>query len=199
MTRRAAASRPRKPFVAAWREELPRVAASLTTALILFLASMSFTPVRRWLFASEVPAYPLICTADPLAAGDGRRLVEFYILNRSRDNFTGEDLQRRLNEALQGSGASGIATIVLPFRDEGGGRIERAVADREFNEGKGEIHVAHDDRAVRIGVRQIHGGALLRVQIIVSGIADFAPVSRDAKVAVPFDYLAMQESCYTRR
>ena len=195
---RPGASEPRKPFVTAWREELPRVAASLTTALILFLASLSFTPVRRWLFASDVPAYPLTCTADPVATADGRRLVEFYIVNRSRDNFTGEDLQRRLDEALRGSGASGSATIMLPFRDDGG-RIERASADRQFNEGKGEIHVAHDDRGVRIAVREIHGGALLRVHIIVSGATDIGPVSRDAKVAVPFDYLAIQESCYTRR
>lgn len=198
MPRRAPAKGERKPFFAAWRDELPRIAAGLTTALILFVASLSFTPVRRWLFASDVAAYPLICTADPVSAPGGRRLVEYYIVNRSEENFTEERLQQILEDALRGSGGAGSAMIELPF-DTGAGRIERVFADAAFNQDKGEVHVAHDGERVRIRIRWIHGGAILRVFLVVAGVEDVGPVSRDAKLAVPFDYRAMQQSCYTRR
>lgn len=191
------ATKGRKPFLAAWRDQLPGVAASLTTALILFAASLSFAPVRHWLFARDVATYPLICTADPVAGPNGRRIVEFYIINRSRDNFSGEQLQQALDTALTGSGATASATIRLPF-DGTVGRIERVVADEAFNRGKGELVAAIDGQSVRIRIGEIHGGAILRVFIVVAGLPDIGPIPRDAKIAVPFNYLAMQESCYTR-
>ena len=58
MTKAADKDRP-ATFVAQWRGELPRVAASLTTALVLFLVSLTFAPVREWLFGQDVPSYPL--------------------------------------------------------------------------------------------------------------------------------------------
>jgi hypothetical protein len=184
-------------FLAAWRDELPRVAASLTTALVLFLISLTFAPVRQWLFGQEVGSYPLICTADPVAAPDGRRIVEFYLVNRSRDNFSGEELQRRLDETLRGSGTKASATITLPFNSEIG-RIERVYGDDAFNEGKGELVPRIDGRQVRIGVGQIHGGAIMRIFIVLADMPDIGPIPRDAKIGVPFDYLDMQEACYTR-
>jgi len=195
-SRRAGSGQP-KPFFAAWRDQLPGVAASLTTAVILFAASLSFAPVRHWLFAQDVATYPLICTADPVAGPNGRRIVEFYIINRSRDNFSGEQLQQALDTALRGSGSSASAAITLPLEDQAG-RIERVVADEAFNRGKGELRARIDGQSVRIDVGEIHGGAILRVLVVVAGLPDVGPVSRDAKLAVPFDYLGMQESCYTR-
>lgn len=184
-------------FLAAWRDEMPRVAASLTTALILFLISLSFAPVRQWLFGQEAASYPLICTADPIAAPGGRRIVEFYIVNRTGDNFTGEELQRRLDETLRGSGSRASATIALPFNSEIG-RIEQVRGDEAFNDGKGELVAKIEGRRVRIRIADIHGGAILRVLITLADLPDIGPIPRDAKVAVPFDYLAMQEACYTR-
>jgi len=58
--------------------------------------------------------------------------------------------------------------------------------------------VAIDGQSVRIRIGDIHAGAILRVLIVVAGMPDIGPIPRDAKIAVPFNYLAMQESCYTR-
>lgn len=191
------ARRAPKSFVAKWRDQLPNVAASLTTALVLFLVSLSFTPVRRWLFASEVASYPLLCTADPVAGPGGRRIVEFYVINRSPDNFSEQQLQRMLDSALEGTGSAASASILLPF-DSAIGRIERAYADEAFNRDKGVLLVRQSERAVRLQVTQIHGGAILRAYVILADMPDIGPISRDAKIAVPFDYLDMQEYCYTR-
>ena len=193
----ASSERGARRFYEAWRDELPGVAASVTTALILFLISLSFAPVRQWLFAEEVASYPLICTADPVSAPGGRRIVEFYIVNRSQDDFTGEELQRRLDESLRGSGARAGAAIVLPF-NSALGRIEQARGDDAFNDGKGELAVRNEGTSVRIGIADIHGGAILRVLITLADMPDIGPIPRDAKVAVPFDYQGLQEACYTR-
>lgn len=189
---------PSQSFLAKWRDQLPNVAASLTTALILFLVSLSFTPVRRWLFAGEVASYPLLCTADPVAGPGGRRIVEFYVINRSPENFSQQQLQQLLDTSLEGTGAAASASIVLPFDSEIG-RIERAFADDAFNRDKGVLLVRQSERSVQLQVTQIHGGAILRAYLVLADMPDIGPISRDAKVAVPFDYRDMQEYCYTRR
>ena len=153
--------------------------------------------MRKWLFSAETAPYPLVCTADPVAAPDGRRIVEFYILNRSREDHSGDQLQQSLNEALRGSGSSPSAAIVLNLTG-GEGRIEGAVPDAEFNRGKGELTASVEGETVRIRIGRINGGSLLRVNIVLAGMADIGPISRDAKVAVPFDYQDIQEACYTR-
>lgn len=184
-------------FAQQWRAELPRVAASLTTALALFLASLTFAPVREFFFGEEVRSYPIFCTADPVVAPGGRRIVEFYIVNRSPDDYTADALQRELNEALRGTGSSASAAIVLPF-DGVEGRIERAYADADFNRGKGELLVRAEPGAVRLVLRQIDGGAILRAVIVLADMPDIGPIPRDAKVAVPFDFQDIQQACYTR-
>jgi hypothetical protein len=184
-------------FLQAWRGELPKVAASLTTALILFLASLTFAPVRQWLFGREVASYPLICTADPVAGPGGRRTVEFYVVNRSDKNFTGEELQRQLDDALRGSGSRASAGIRLPF-DSVVGRIEQVRVDQAFNDSKGQLIATTNGRAVLIRIGDIHAGAILRVYIDLAGFPNLSPITRDAKGQVPFDYQTMQGACYTR-
>jgi len=194
--RKPTASKP--TFLQKWRDELPGVAASLTTAFVLFLVSLSFAPVRNWLFGEEARAYPIFCTADPVVARDGRRIIEFYIVNRSLEDYSAEALQGLLDQTLRGSGTSASAAITLPFRG-GEGRIERAYADAEFNRGKGEILVRAEPGAVHIGLRQIDGAAILRVFIVLADMPDVGPIPRDAKVAVPFEFHDIQENCYTRQ
>jgi hypothetical protein len=184
-------------FLAAWWGELPRVAASLTTALILLLVSLTFKPVRDWLFQTDVATYPLACSADPLPAPGGRRIVEFYVVNRTARDFTGEELQSQLDETLRGSGSSARTEIVLPFNSSLG-RIETARQDADFNNGKGELVVRAEARGVRISVRQIDGASILRAIIVLADMPDAGPFPRDAKVAVPFEFDDIRESCYTR-
>ena len=187
-----------RDFFAKWKAQLPNVATSLTTALLLFLVSLTFAPVRGWLFPSAARGYPILCTADPVAAPGSRRIVEFYVVNRSRAELTGQELQQSLDKALEGTGLGGSAAIDLPFVGAEG-RIERAYADIAFNEGKGELGVARSPTGIRVTIRQIDGTSILRAIFVVAGVADTGPVARDAKLTgVPFRFDEIQEACYTR-
>lgn len=178
-------------------DALPGVAASLTTALALFLFSLLFAPVRGLLFGTGAPDYPIFCTADPVQGPGDTRIVEFYVVNRSRHGFTAPELQRTLDEALAGSGTAGAAAIRLPFKKIEG-RVAKAAPDAEFNDGKGVLGVVHDADGVRIVIQQIHGASILRARIEVAGMEPNSAMTRDTKLAVPFDFEDLQESCYTR-
>lgn len=185
-------------FLAKWRAQLPGVAASLTTALILFLVSLAFAPVRAWLFPGEAKAYPIFCTADPVAGEQGKRIVELYVVNRSRTDYTGEELQQLLDRALEGTGLSGRASIDFPYIGAEG-RITAAYADSAFNDGKGDLGVAWSPAGVRLTLRQIDSASILRAIVVVSGLTDAGPLPRDSKVmGVPLRFEEIQESCYTR-
>jgi hypothetical protein len=185
-------------FFTAWRNALPGVAANLTTAFLVFLASLTFSPVRQWLFGSTVATYPLICAAEPLADATGtKRIVELYIINRTEDEYTREQLQSVLSDALKGSGTSGTPSFSLPYT-RGVGTIESAVPDAEFNKSKGELQVVNRGTRVDVNVQSIGSRAILRVLITVAGLPDKQPVERIAKSAVPFAFGQLQDACYGR-
>ncbi|MBV9931441.1 MAG: hypothetical protein JO013_10920 [Alphaproteobacteria bacterium] len=187
-----------RDFLGKWRAQLPNVAASLTTALVLFLASLTFAPVRGWLFPRDVRTYPIFCTADPVVGADGKRIVEFYVVNRTGSDYSGAELQENLDKALEGTGLRGRAQIDIPFVGAEG-RIERAYADATFNDGKGDLGVVTTPAGVRITIRQIDGDSILRVIVVVAGMPDIGPIPRDAKITgIPFRFQEIQEACYTR-
>jgi hypothetical protein len=187
-----------RDFIEKWKANLPGVAASLTTASILFLASLAFAPVRSWLFPGKAANYPIFCTADPVAGEGGRRIVEFYIVNHSDKGFSGAELQKTLDGALQGTGLSGRAVIELPF-DGVEGRIEKAYPDTAFNNGKGQLGVAASASGVRLTIGQIDSASILRAIIVFADMPDLGPIPRDAKaLAIPFRLADLEEACYTR-
>ena len=184
-------------FLGKYVDGLPSVATSLTTALALFLFSLLFAPVRGWLFGAGAPDYPIFCTADPVQGPGDTRIIEFYVVNRSRHDYTAPELQRALSAALQGTGTTGAAAIGLPF-EQGEGLIARAYPDTEFNDGKGVLGVERTAEGVRIVIQRIHGASILRAKIEVAGMEPNSAMERDTKLAVPFEFEDIQEACYTR-
>jgi hypothetical protein len=193
----ASAEPPERPsFIRGWRAEWPKIAASLTTALILFLASLAFAPVRQWLVPSKDRDYPLFCTAEQVADLAGKRmLVRFYIVNRTDETLTDAKLGARLAEIDQRTGARSTAAITLKlWRDDG--QIVGAGPDRDFNGDKGDLAILPIARGVAVTVRRIEPRAILRVTIPIAGLPDLQAEPLSARGVIPLNIGDYAEACY---
>ncbi len=192
-----------------WRKSIAvPVVINVTTALVLFLAALMFKPVRHWLFPPEtIAAYPLLCTAEPFAKpGSGVLHVEFFIINRTRDTYSREDLARFLATHNPDPSVTPSPDITLTYwRLVDGrpvGRIGRPSLDRDFNYGKGEVSAVVDEKLnrVKISVGHINPRAIIKVSIPIHDLPDLADmdIRRTDKAMIPLEFHDYEQGCYGR-
>lgn len=189
-----------------WEQQILRpVTTSLLTALILFAASLTFRPVRAFLFPPRVVTeYPLICTAEPyLDQAKKQVLVDFFIVNRTGNLYSREELSALLHAHSQDQTAQPSPDIHLRHaRYVDGkpiGRIENVLLDKEFNRGKGALRIDRDGDFLSILVDSIEQRAIMKVTFVLEPFnVDPSVVLRTAKVIVPFDFRQYEDACYTR-
>jgi len=192
----------RKPapvsFYTAWKAEWPKIAGGLTTAFILFLASLAFAPVRHWLLPPKDRDYPLFCTAEQVAdLSTARMIVRFYIVNRADEPLTDETLGARLAEIDRRTGGQSTPVITLRLWREDG-KIVAPSADRDFNGDKGEVMVRPIARGTAISIRRIEPRAILRVTIPVAELPDLRPTPLSARAGIPLSVSDYADACYGR-
>ena len=185
-------------LVDGWEKEIARpVLVTLLTALLLFLCSLAFQPVRSFLFPVD-SGYPLWCTAEAYArANDSDLHAEIYVVNRTDEELTKDKLLERLEEHAAGSNTSPDITSAF-MRQQG--TIAQASSDLDFNRDKGTLTVTHRERSVTIGIDQIQPHAILRVTVVVTGLPERpgVEVTRGMPSAIPFDISPYQLACYSR-
>jgi hypothetical protein len=187
-------------FFSKWKDELPKVAASLTTALLIFAASTVAYRFRAFFYPPfEGFDYPLVCRAeavsDPKA---GTLTVEFYVINKTGDDYDELVLNRMLREQSQGTNAV-ISPVIQLVADRQFTAVDLAAEDKAFNNSKGELTVRIiPDNVVEIGVPTIKSRAILRALIVVSGLPDLEDVRRDRKADIPFAISPYERACYSR-
>lgn len=177
-------------FLKRYKDELPGVAATLTTALIIFLASLSFRPVRHLLFEERVTDYPLLCIFEP-AIDDSKKnlIVEVFFINRTGDDYTEENLQSKLKQAAADTGSTFAPAIELQYSMPTG-EVGSAKDDEVFNGVRGVLEVkVINPKTVRFSVKSIAKYSILRGEIIVIGREDLlASVSKENMRAVPLPF-----------
>lgn len=195
----------RRPLVAwqcltkDWEHQILRpILVSVITAVVLVSGSLVFTPVRRFLFASDARSdYPLLCTAEPVVENtpSGKRLVvDFYVINRTDDEQTDVKLRQFL-EKLENTSP----TISLHYYRKVG--EINPFADNNFNEDKADLEVKGEGPMVQIVPKRIGPRAIARVRIEVTGLPGpgLDEITRAAHPSIPFDNLALYEqACYSR-
>ncbi|HXD21528.1 MAG TPA: hypothetical protein VN654_31195 [Vicinamibacterales bacterium] len=178
-----------------WEREIARpILVTLLTAMLLFVCSLAFRPVRSFLFPID-SGYPLWCTAEAYAkTADPDLHVDVYVINRTDEAFTRDKLLERLD---QRAGASPDITSQFV---RGEGTIATALPDSEFNRDKGSLSVMHHDRTLTIGVDQIQPHAILKVTAVVTGLPERpgVEITRGMATAIPFDMSPYQLACYSR-
>lgn len=183
------------------------VLVSLCTALLLFTASLTFSPVRRFFFPPVIQEYPLLCTFEPyVSSSRDKLLVDVFILNRTGGPHTREALQQFLENKDPSRDKSLSPDILLRYRRFVGptqvGEIEGAYPDKEFNEGKGELEVFSRRDSVEIRVTRIIKHALLKatVTVAVPDLKDIAhTIDRSTKeLFLPLAYMQYEQACYQR-
>jgi hypothetical protein len=176
------------------------VLVSVLTACVLFLLASIFKPKIYELFAPpmRVKAYPLICYAEPVDIGEeGKRRVEFYVVNLHGDEYTRDELNQMLR-TLSPDDRPLSADVRLSMKGNGG-TIDSAVSESAFNVGKGSVGVQRSDdaRSVELRFERIAQRAIVRVDLYFSGLLDLGvTIRRTAKVMVPFDYERLQDGCF---
>jgi len=182
-----------------WEKEIARpILVTSLTALLLFLCSLAFRPVRGFLFPVD-EGYPIWCAVEAYATEtDDELSIDVWVINRSDDDQTGDELQERLGDRLSGAAAS--PDLLLEFRRTQQGRIVRASEDGAFNRGKGRLAVDFADRAMTVRIEEIGGWAILKA---TASVADYPglpglDIPRGATVRVPFDVSTYHTACYSR-
>jgi hypothetical protein len=156
-----------------YKEIIIPVIVNVCTALVLFMAAMMFKPVRQWLFPPEdIREYPLICTAEPVIdTANNELIVEFFIINRSKDEYSREDLSQFLVTRNPDPGVTISPDIELKYwrivDDKPLGRIGKPYLEADFNRGKGEVNAVVDEKenTVRIRMDHINRRAIIKVSI----------------------------------
>ena len=193
---RSRISRAPRSFLGAWRAEWPKMAAALTVSFLLFLIPTAFASVRNWLWPPPI-AYPIVCTAEPVWRGGDKRLVEIYFINTANSEFSGEQLNERLQAAL-GSAAKSASTAILFRYQTPERKAETAVPDLAFNKGKGELAVQLTEQGVRVQPTRMAELAILRANVVFP-VADSFHFERGAKnIAGMFDLEGPEAGCFTR-
>ena len=184
----------RQWFAAEWKTIL----TSLVTAFLLFAIPLAFKPVRNWIWPPPVPAYPVVCTAEPVWRAGEDKLTEVYLVNTLPKDLTGDDLRQRLETAL-GDNAKGASTAVLFPYLPGKAKAESAAPDDKFNEGKGTLIAKITDRGVIVQPLTMASLAILRVNVRFPRKDDDLEFSRGAKDAAGmFDLKGPESGCFTR-
>jgi hypothetical protein len=191
-----------RSFFQAWRDEAPKIAASLTTALIIFLASLSFSSVRHALFGTTPITYPLTCSMDTIRdLKRGLIIVEIFVVNSTDRDWTEEELRRQLLAGY--GGASEVPTVRVPLSlTRMNARVLTFTADDDFNAGKGQMTTGASAKSAWFTVRSIAAQSILRARLTVAGLAEAAdpdvPISRVTRSEIPFDYAPLLDACYGR-
>ncbi len=186
-----------------WQEKIARpIVVNLATALILFLASLSFQPVRTWFFPPKtISIYPLICTAEPHVSNDDNHklIVDFFIINRTGKPYTREDLVNLLQTNNPDRSSNPSPDIELKYW-RSYGKFEKVYVDEEFNDQKGVLEAGQESDRVMLKVININERAIMKVTLVVDGIPDLkkTSISRMNKEAVPFLYEDYEDACYMR-
>jgi hypothetical protein len=190
-----------------WREKiLTPVAVNLITAAAIFLVSLTFTPVRNWVFdRNRYVEYPLFCTAEPYVDEtiDTRLHIDFLVTNKSDKDYDPEALMEKLQEIF-GPETAWSPLIILKRKSIGGSRIGELVSaeqDEAFNRGKGELVVKLDqsNANVTIEVRSISERTVLRAHILVDGIEGLSRKATDRRTntQIPFYVKELEDKCFS--
>lgn len=181
-------------------EQLPGVAGSLTTAVILFVTAVVFQPTIQRLFSTPARDYPVSCMADPVALDPAHEQAQaaFFIVNRGPDTLDAAQLRQKLEYALDRSVGPSGTTIPITFGPYDG-RFVSAVPDPDFNGDKGELHIDRTDGRITITIDRIAAGAILKVNIIwaQSPLPPADNLTRDTKAALPFGRREYETACYS--
>jgi|KBSSwiStaDraftv2_1062776.scaffolds.fasta_scaffold00323_13 hypothetical protein len=191
------ASKPKpKGLFRTWLAEWPKIAATLTVSLILFLTATASNKVRAWIWP-PIPPYPVICTAEPVWLGGDKRLVQIYLINTASEPLTSEDLRDRLRQSLGKDGGDASPAVLFPYLS-GEPHAQSALADDPFNRGKGELRVAIQPNGVRVEPRQMDGLAILRVNVLFAVDNPDPEFTRAMKGTNGiFDLKGPETRCYT--
>jgi hypothetical protein len=178
-------------FFKRYVDEMPGVAASLTTALIVFLASLSFSPVRAFLFRSEsVKEYPLLCFFEPAMDSSKKLLlVEVFVINKTGDEQTKEKLEKFLEAAAKETGRSFSSIINLEYSFPKG-EVQSVEVDEMFNGVRGDLEVkSTKGKTVSVSIKTIARYSILKANIFVSGREEtLAIASSDNMRALPIPF-----------
>lgn len=188
-----------------WEDKvLARIFVNITTGLIAFLVALAFSPVRAWLFSSNIKEYPLLCTAEPYADAEHKGLlfVDFFIINKDGNEYSRQDLLSLLRNADSDTSVSRSPDIALHY-SRSFGKIERVDMNDNFNESKGRVTAKVVDpmkNAISIKIEEISARAVIKITIIISGLPSITPegIKRVAKGVVPFDIEQYHGRCYTQ-
>jgi hypothetical protein len=189
-------------FVRKYVDELPGVAATLTTTMIIFLASLTITPVRHWLF-TPTEDYPVLCFFKPRVNSQRTLLtVEAFFVNRTDNTRTAADLQKFLDAETTDSDSTASPIVSISY-DSDLGSIQSAKPDNEFNAGRGKLSVQlKRSKEVSFTIDRIDPYSILKADIVVKGREELLEVIRDneaSALSVPFDVSRYQEEgCFQR-
>jgi hypothetical protein len=84
-----------KAFLENWAQNILRpLVVNVLTAVILFFLAVSFKPLIFAFFrGSDIPEYPLICTAEPYrGVVEKEMMIDFFVINRIGESRTREQL-----------------------------------------------------------------------------------------------------------
>jgi hypothetical protein len=187
-----------------WQEKIARpIFINLTTAFLLFLASLSFAPVRTWFFPPKIIRdYPLISTAEPhVSNADNKLIVDFFIINRTDHAYTRDELAGFLRSNNPDAHSRSSPDIELKYW-RNVGKIEEVYVDKEFNDQKGILDIDFQKGSDKIVIKvvNIKERAVMKVSILIVGLPElkYTSISRMSKDAVPFLYEDYQDACYVR-
>jgi hypothetical protein len=187
-----------------WPKNLLRpVLISVLTAGALFGLAALFKPALHWLFTPpKNNRYPLVCFFEPYNnAGEAKQYyVDLYIVNITADDVSREKLKENIPESSERNLSPDLD---LTMDDKYSGNIESATVPEDFNKGKGDIEVKHDQRAATVTIRSIKQRTFMKVTFLITNVSRVRSktvISRDAQAAwVPFDFETLQDRCYQAR
>lgn len=187
-----------------WEQQILRpIVVTVLTAGILVAGSLAFSPIRHFFFPpADVDDYPLYCTAEAYPTkyqGEEALGVDFFLINLSGDEQSGDELQSILLESNRDSTVTPSTRITLEYNRSLGRVAAASYRDDAFNEGKGELEVETAGNTIRIVPRHLAARAIIKVSIVIADVITVSGISRGAQAAVPFDDIATyQRGCYTR-
>ena len=195
----AASRRPRhRAFLNGYLAEMPNIAASMTTAALLFAIAVIFKPTITGYFDKPARDYPISCSADPVLVDTehGETLSEFYIVNRFSDELNAQALQQKLTSALGDSGSNAVPDIVLIYGGADGKFISAAI-DKSFNGNKGDLEILFRSDRIVIKIKKIAAAAILKIDIKASQFPLPYNSTRNAKIGLPFENTDYESTCYS--
>ncbi len=180
------------------------ISVNVTTAIILFLISLFFSPVRNFILGRDVyTEYPLFCTAEPVTYGENRKRlgIDMMIINKTLNDYNYVMLNKELKKIF-GPDSQTTPLIVLNQKKIRGkflGNIISVEADKSFNKGKGTIIVKQRQQGrITISVREIKKYSVLRIRIEMDGLdIPVKVVTRQTKLIIPFDLREIERNCFS--